>query len=70
MGAPFTFECRRQELQELDMPSSDRDVVGSFIDSISIPKGELMEYLSFGKLSVIIGDTIYVHGGITKFGLG
>jgi hypothetical protein len=71
MGAPFAFECRREELKEMNLPASDEDIYTSFTQSV-FPEagGELLEYLSYGKMSVIIEDTIYVHGGITKFGLG
>ena len=71
MGAPFAFECRREELKELGMPSEDEDVYQSFVNFIYPGMGgELLEYLSYGKMSVIIEDTIYVHGGLTKVGLG
>jgi hypothetical protein len=69
MGAPFAFECRRLELEELGKPASDMDIVQSFLSLIDFG-GDLLEYLSYGKMSVILGDTIYVHGGITKTGLG
>lgn len=70
MGAPFAFECHRQELQELEKADSDQDVLNSFLDLLKLEEGLLLEYLSYGKMSVIIEDTIYVHGGLTKFGLG
>jgi hypothetical protein len=77
MGAPFAFECRRQELQELGLSSTDEDVVQSFLDLIDINsnssnkfQGLLLEYMVHGKLALIAGDTIFVHGAIVDSYMG
>ena len=69
MGAPLSFEYRRQELIELNKPYSDDDVAQSFIDFVS-PTGKLTEYLSHGKIVHIDGDTIFVHGALRNYNIG
>eukprot|EP00602_Paraphysomonas_sp_CaronLab_P009698 CAMPEP_0185024566 /NCGR_PEP_ID=MMETSP1103-20130426/7681_1 /TAXON_ID=36769 /ORGANISM="Paraphysomonas bandaiensis, Strain Caron Lab Isolate" /LENGTH=499 /DNA_ID=CAMNT_0027557573 /DNA_START=183 /DNA_END=1682 /DNA_ORIENTATION=+ len=69
MGAPDTFEHRRQELKDLGRDSSDEAVVQSFWDLLK-PEGLLTEYLKQGTLAVLLGDTLFLHGGLHSNSLG
>mmetsp|Transcript_5981 Transcript_5981/g.8457 ORF Transcript_5981/g.8457 Transcript_5981/m.8457 type:complete len:568 (+) Transcript_5981:250-1953(+) len=73
MGSQTTFETRRMELNTLknvgggDSDVTDDDeVLQSFRDSVN-PSGDdpwMLEYLRYGQLMLIIGDCLFVHGGI------
>jgi hypothetical protein len=69
MGAPGAFEYRRKELQELQLPSSDDDVVRSYVDWMA-PTGEMVEFLAYGKVAVIVNDTLFCHGAIKPTNVG
>jgi hypothetical protein len=69
MGAPGAFEYRRKELEDLELPSADSDVVQSYMDWVS-PDGEMVEFLLNGKVAVIIGDTIFLHGALKPTNVG
>jgi len=78
MGSPTTFETRRMELASRQQPStdvtmiSDQDVLESFRESVN-PRGRdpwMLDYLRYGQLMLIIGDCIFVHGGIDETCLG
>lgn len=69
MGAPGAFEYRRKELQEMNLPAEDNDVVRSYVDWLQ-PDGEMVEFLLNGKVAVIIGDTIFLHGALKPTNIG
>lgn len=69
MGSPFAFEARREELNDLNLPSTDEDIVQSYLDLI-LPGGLLFKYLKYAKISVIIEDIIFVHGALSDYYLG
>jgi hypothetical protein len=69
MGSPFSFECRRRELEILGEPFDDESVVNSYLNLI-LPGGELFEYICNGNMAVIIEDTLFVHGGLTEEFIG
>ena len=72
MGSPLAFEYRRDELKLLNSSSSgygDDDVVESFIDLMR-PDGLMMEYLKCANIAVILGDTLFIHGGIQTYNMG
>ena len=68
MGSPDAFEFRRRELGELQglcaSEVSDDDVVASFVSSLRVG-GLMREYLRLGELAVVIGDSLFVHGGFS-----
>ena len=65
MGAPLSFDLRRQELTDMKMMHEEEDVVASFLKLIEVD-GLLLKYLSYGKIAVQIGDTLFVHGALQK----
>ena len=75
MGSDRTFELRREELEilkqekhgnnEHDLGVQDNEVVDSFVQSLH-PNGLLREYLKLGNLGVVLGDTLFVHGGLSR----
>jgi hypothetical protein len=71
MGAPSAFEYRRQELEVLTNRKNiqDDDVVMSFLNEIR-QGGSLRKLLNIGKLGVIMGNTLFVHGGVHKVNYG
>ena len=69
MGAATTFELRRAELQQCGGPSSDDDVVDSFFRSVSAD-GFMTDLLKRGQLVKVIGDTLFLHGGIDESVIG
>ena len=69
MGSPFSFECRRQELQEMDLPHDDDSVTQSYL-SLVLPGGLLCKYLQYAKMAVVIEDVIFVHGALNEYYLG
>lgn len=100
MGAPFGFEFRKKELEELyskneniyeyyfidNSPLSnnlnekrlnegnkeitDDDVTESFLHILHPKDGILTKYLEFAKISVIIGDCLFIHGAILDYNKG
>ena len=69
MGCPDTFEYRREELRALNLPSGDDDVAASFLSSIS-PDGPLTQFISMGKLGLLLHDTLFVHGAVLEHSMG
>ena len=73
MGSSTTFELRRKELSRKSENNSrhvsDEEVVQSFVDSLR-PSGEMAAYLEAGQLACIIGDTLFVHGGLNDSVIG
>ena len=76
MGAPFAFACRQEELKALHLPHSDEDVVASFLSLILPSKQEvpsealLLRYLRQAQMCVLLGDALFVHGGLNDRYLG
>lgn len=69
MGSPLSFEYRRQELQDLNLPSDDESVVDSYLKLIQ-PDGLLTQYLELAKICVMIGDVVFVHGAFLEHNMG
>ena len=69
MGTPDGFELRRRELKEMGEPSDDDSVVNSYLTSLA-DGGCVRRYLEEGTLATCIGDTLFVHGGLTKDNIG
>lgn len=67
MGAPKAFEYRREELGGPDI--SDEEVVQSFRDEIGTG-GAMRRYLEEAKLGLVMGDTLFVHGGVCEKSIG
>ena len=70
MTATGAFEMRREEMaliagQQVGSISDD-DVVESFLTSVSKDDGLVSEYLGRSCLLVVIGDCLFVHGGLPK----
>ena len=64
MGADGEFERRAAELEAISGVSpSEAQVAASFVNSVA-DGGFMRELLLNGQLGVVIGDTLYVHGGI------
>ena len=76
MGSGRTFELRRQELamqSNVDITLIEDDtVVQSFVDSTGPDStlGLLRKYLELGNLGVVIGDTMFIHGGLAPTVMG
>lgn len=69
MGAAGAFEFRRQELVHEGRPSTDEDVVDSFLADLR-QGGPLQRYLSACRLAYRSGVTLFVHGGVLRENLG
>jgi len=73
MNMPGSFENRRKELAFLNEKSisqiSDIEVYNSFYNSVQ-ENGFMREYIKQTQLAAIIGDRIFVHGGITEHNMG
>ncbi len=54
MGSPDAFSYRARELHEMGLPNDDESVAQSFLGLI-LPGGELEQFISAGKIAVIIG---------------
>ena len=77
MGARDDFEYRRHELARLEVASvdnvsvSDEKVAQSYLRSLA-KHGFMRQLISRGKIACIIGDSLFVHGGVSgwfrKFG--
>ncbi|RYH26011.1 hypothetical protein EON65_15040 [archaeon] len=76
MGAPFAFDCRRDELRSLHLPCGDEDVTASFLRLVqplnrAAPESALLlKYLLLGQMCVVLGDALFVHGAIHDHYLG
>ena len=66
MGCPLTFELRRAFIGD---NADDDAVVDSFVSSMR-PGGLMRGYIERAKLGLVIGDTVFVHGGISPDTLG
>ena len=77
MGCENAFEHRRSELNVLrdnagNKSVSDDEVVESFLDSVD-PKSSdpwMLEYIKVGQIMLLLDNCMFVHGGITKDGIG
>lgn len=83
MGCQTTFETRRVELgviaaldsskkDAVTTAPSDAAVLKSFTDSVD-PSGAdpwMLKYLQYGQLMLVIGDCLFVHGGVSDDALG
>lgn len=70
MNAPKAFEHRRSELaSRLNKSIDDIDVYMSFYQSAQ-NTGVMWDYLVLTQLMDVIGDTVYVHGGISEANFG
>jgi hypothetical protein len=70
MGAARAFELRRQEItQDEKRIASDEDVVESFLQELRAG-GKFRRFLELGQLAHRIGNTLFVHGGVTAENLG
>ncbi|MET0405371.1 MAG: metallophosphoesterase [Cystobacter sp.] len=68
MGARGAFEFRQAEL-ERDGPVSEEAVVDSFLEDLA-PGGVLRDYLAACQLAHRVGNTLFVHGGVSEESLG
>jgi len=65
MGSPGAFEYRKTELREMSRPHDDQHVVESYLESLRV-NGNLTKFIAFGEIGHIVGDVLFLHGGITK----
>jgi hypothetical protein len=72
MGSPIAFESRREELAVLGKPTSDQDVLESFLDYIkpNAPEGPLVTLLKHGVIAKRYGDILFLHGAIHGYNIG
>lgn len=71
MGGANFMQNRRTELELLGWPSSDLDVIDSFVASVD-PKGAeawTLEYLRVARVMLVIGDCLFIHGAVRSRGL-
>jgi hypothetical protein len=69
MGARQAFRHRAEELASVGDAADDEAVVTSYLADLR-PTGELTEYLCACQLGYREGDTLFVHGGVTRESLG
>ena len=82
MGCPTTFETRRSELailrnredggREGDSDVTDEDVLKSLVDSVDPAADDhfMLDFVKLGQIMLVIGDCLFVHGGVTASTLG
>ncbi len=70
MGAQPAFDFRRDELKATGLPSSDDDVVASFLEDLKPPSGLHYRFLAGTQLAYRFGSTLFVHGGFADEALG
>jgi hypothetical protein len=67
MGSDGDFERRQEELARCKKcpqeEITDEEVVESFVRSVQ-PGGCILELLELGVLGIVLGDTLFVHGGL------
>jgi hypothetical protein len=66
MGAPDAFEFRRRELGQ---GTSDEAVVASFVDETR-RDGSIYRILKASRLMWRVGNTLFMHGGVTDANIG
>ncbi|GMI25549.1 hypothetical protein TrCOL_g9984 [Triparma columacea] len=65
MGCPNSFEHRQSELSNRGEPSSEEDVVDSYVETCR-PGGLMGRYIMESSTIVKLGPCLFVHGGIPK----
>ena len=73
MGAPHLPEFVREELAVLGGRSMQSISLGEVADTLADsvhPGGFIFEFLRAGQLAVCLGDTLFVHGGVTARNMG
>mmetsp|Transcript_94188 Transcript_94188/g.155736 ORF Transcript_94188/g.155736 Transcript_94188/m.155736 type:complete len:494 (+) Transcript_94188:139-1620(+) len=70
-GAVTGIETRKAELELLGRPSGDDDVLASFRELVDPAAAEpwTLEYLRVGRVMLVIGDCLFIHGAVTSKGL-
>mmetsp|Transcript_30073 Transcript_30073/g.79207 ORF Transcript_30073/g.79207 Transcript_30073/m.79207 type:complete len:1054 (-) Transcript_30073:32-3193(-) len=61
-----TFSTRKDELAHLYGTATDEDVLISYTESVN-PASEdpwMLEFLRIGVIALVLGDTLFVHGGL------
>lgn len=73
MGAPLAFELRRKEIagerKVIESTVADEVVAESYLHELQLG-GAFREFLELGQLAHRIGNTLFVHGGVTTENLG
>jgi len=81
MGALPTYQYRKDELTSLQQqpksPSwlqayrrNSLTVGQSYIDSLHPDTGIMTRYLELGQLALLLGDCLFVHGGLRSYNMG
>jgi len=67
-----TFDTRKRELAILKGRASDADVLSSYISSVDSQSADpwMLEFCRFGKIALVIGDILFLHGGISTESYG
>merc|ERR1719476_320374 len=67
-----TFNARKHELTLLNQRASDADVLNSFRDSVDPRSADpwMLNFIRMGSLGVVLGDTLFVHGGLYDRAIG
>jgi len=80
MGASKAFEMRRTEMRQLlsglqnaaaedSLDPASHDEFG-FLAITDPSDGILIRYLELAQISVVLGDVMFVHGGVLAFNMG
>jgi len=73
MGCQWpTFLTRKDELAYLYGKATDEDVLASYLDSVN-PRSKdpwMLEFIKLGQIAVVLGDTLFVHGGLQDESIG
>lgn len=69
MGSPDCFNFRAQELGEMGEVNDDDSVARNFVEHVK-PGGVHAKFVAAGQIAHIIGDTLFVHGGINTANQG
>lgn len=67
MGAPIAYKTRQEEMKFLGQEGSPVD---SYIAITDAHTGLLTRYLELAEISVVMGDVLFVHGGIRRYNTG
>jgi len=61
-----TFDTRKDELAHLYGTATDEDVLFSYTDSVDPKSADpwMLEYLRAGLVALVLGDVLFVHGGL------
>jgi len=72
MHSPSAFRTRKYELALLHGKASDEDVLQNYVESVN-PLGKdawMLDLLRVGQLAVVLGDALFIHGGLHDDALG